>query len=261
MLYFPQLETGSTIQFPCTKRVRQRTVINELADGSEVKLFDPAAYRVEWQISLAALTSAEWNAMAALFQAAEGQLGTFTFLDPFGNLLAWSEDLSAAAWTKDAGLTLTASAADPMGGTLATSVSNGAGADQSIAQTAGVPSWYRYCLSVYARSSTAGQVTLFATAGAESTRQSFATGTAWTRLTLAVHIQTQQDTAVFGATIPGGAAIELFGFQLEPQVGASSYKTTGAQSGVYPNASFLDDVLEMTSEAPGIFSCPVRIGS
>ena len=261
MLYFPQLVSGAVSQFPCKKTVIQRTLVNILADGSQVKFFDSGASRVEWEIDLESLTNGEWSAMAGLFQATEGQLGTFTFLDPFGNLLSWSEAPGAAAWAKDAGLRLTTGVADPQGGTGATSIVNTSGAVQSVAQTAAVPSWYRYCLSVWARSGATGQVTLFVSAGAESAEQRFAVGPAWRRLALGAHLTTEQGTATFGVAIPGGATVELFGFQAEPQVGASSYKATSGQSGVYSNASFLNDVLEMTSEAPGIFSCPVRIGA
>jgi hypothetical protein len=259
MLCFPQLASGATIQFPSTKHVFQRTVVNQLLDGSEVKLFDPMARAVEWEISLAALTDAEWNAIAALFEAAEGRLGSFVFLDPFGNLLSWSEAPEATAWTKDAGLALAAGGADPLGGTGATRVQNTSGTSRNIAQTAGVPSGYEYCLSVYARSDTAGQVTAFVSAGTDSAAQSFQVGPAWCRLALTARLGAQQDSATFGVTIPGGATVDLFGFQAEPQAGASSYKKTAAQSGVYANASFADDVLAMTSDAPGIHSGPVRI--
>ena len=261
MLYFPQLASGAVSQFPCTKHVRQRTLVNVLADGSEVKLFDPGACRVEWQVDLASLTSAEWGAIRELFGAVEGQLGTFTFLDPFGNLLSWSEEPGAAAWAKDAGLTLAGGVADPRGGTGATRIANSSGTPQTVAQTAAVPSWYRYCFSVWARSEAAGQATLVVSAGTESAQQTLAVGPAWRRLMLGAQLTTQQGTTTFGVTIPGGATVELFGFQAEAQVGASSYKATGAQSGVYANVSFLSDLLEMTSEAPGIHSCPVRIGT
>ncbi len=261
MLYFPQLASGAVSQFPCRKYVRQRTLVNTLADGSEVKLFDPGACRVEWEIDLASLTNAEWGAIRELFGAVEGQLGTFLFLDPFGNLLSWSEEPGAAAWAKDAGLALTGGVADPRGGTGATRIANSSGTAQNVAQTAAVPSWYRYCFSVWARSEAAGHATLFVSAGAESTQQSLAVGPEWRRLALGAQLTTQEGTATFGVTIPGGATVELFGFQAEAQVGASSYKATGAQSGVYANVSFLNDVLEMTSEAPAIYSCPVRIGA
>ena len=260
MLYFPQLASGAVSQFPCRKHVRQRTLVNALADGSEVKLFDAGACRVEWQVDLASLTNAEWDAIRELFGAVEGQLGTFTFLDPFGNLLSWSEEPGAAAWAKDAGLTLTAGVEDPRGGTSATRIANSSGTARSVGQTAAVPSWYRYCFSVWARSEAAGQATLWMSAGAESAQQNLAVGPAWRRLVLGAQLTTRQATASFGVTIPGGATVELFGLQVEAQVGASSYKATGAQSGVYANVSFLSDVLEMTSEAPGIYSCPVRIG-
>jgi len=261
MLYFPQLASGAVSQFPCKKHVQQRTLVNVLADGSEVKLFDPNACRVEWEIDLASLTNTEWSAILALFGAVEGQLGTFTFLDPFGNLLSWSEEPGATAWVHDAGLTLTGGVADPQGGTGATRIANSSGTPLNVAQTVAVPSWYRYCFSVWARSDAAGQATPFVSAGTGSVQQSLAVGPAWQRLALGAQLTTQQGTTTFGVTIPGGATVELFGFQAEAQVGASSYKATGAQSGVYVNASFLNDVLEMTSEAPAIYSCPVQIGA
>ncbi len=261
MLYFPQLASGAVSQFPCRKHVQQRTLVNVLADGSEVKLFDPGACRVEWDIDLASLTQGEWDAVRELFAAAQGQLGTFTFLDPFGNLLSWSEQPGAAAWARDAGLTLTGGLADPQGGTGTTRIANSSGTPRNVAQTAAVPSWYRYCFSVWARSDVAGLATLFVSAGTETTQQNLAVGPAWRRLVLGAQLTTQQGTATFGVTIPGGATVELFGFQAEAQVGASSYKATGAQSGVYANVSFLNDVLAMTSEAPAIYSCPVRIGA
>jgi hypothetical protein len=261
MLYFPQLASGAVSQFPCKKQVRQRTLVNTLADGSEVKLFDPGACRVEWEIDLQSLTDAEWGAVLELFSATEGQLGTFVFLDPLGNLLSWSEEPGAAAWSKDTGLALTAGVADPQGGTGATSIANTSGSAQSVAQTVAVPSWYRYCFSVWVRSAAAGQVTLFVSAGTESAEQSLTVGPGWQRLVLGAKLTTQQGATTFGVTIPGGATVELFGFQAEAQVGASSYKATSGQSGVYASASFLNDVLTMTSEAPGIFSCPLRIGA
>ncbi len=257
MLYFPQLASGAVSQFPCRKRVRQRTVVNALADGSEVKLFDPGACKAEWEINLANLTGAEWSAMTALFDAAKGQLGTFVFLDPFGNLLSWSEDLGAAVWVKDSGQALTAGGADPLGGTGATRVVNSSGASANIAQTVPAPGWYRYCLSVWARSDTAARMTLFA----GEAQQAFTLGTLWRRLEMGAHLAGQQGTTAFGITVPGGVTVEVFGFQAEAQVGASSYKATGAQSGVYTEAYFLSDVLALTSEAPGVFSCPVWIGA
>ena len=79
MLCFPQLTPGAAVQFPCTKTMIQRTVVNQELDGGTVKLFDPGACRVEWQLKFAGLTSDEWGAIEQLFNTSEGQLGAFVF--------------------------------------------------------------------------------------------------------------------------------------------------------------------------------------
>ena len=43
MLVYPQLGTGALSQFPVRKTRRTRTVVNRAADGSTIKLADPAA--------------------------------------------------------------------------------------------------------------------------------------------------------------------------------------------------------------------------
>ena len=53
------------------------------------------------------LSDEEAAALRAFFDAAEGTLNGFTFLDPAGNLLAWSDQLDNAAWQTDPLLSLT----------------------------------------------------------------------------------------------------------------------------------------------------------
>jgi hypothetical protein len=261
MAYFPQLKTGASHQFPCTKKIVQRTIVNQPASGPTVKLFDPGACRAEWQLELSGLTIEEWTAIDDLFGSVEGQLGTFGFLDPFGNLLQWSESLSAAVWKKDAGLQLTEGTADPTGGTQATRVSNSAAVEQSVGQTAPLPGSFQYCLSVYARSDAAAAVRLFASSGGQTASDTFSLGKAWRRIELSTALTSQDQTVVFGAALPGGATVDLFGFQAEGQIGASAYKGTTTHCGAITNASFLDDELRLVTRAPGEYSCTVRIGA
>ncbi len=44
-LVYPQLGTGAMSQFPIRKTRRTRTVTNRAADGSAIKLADPAGVR------------------------------------------------------------------------------------------------------------------------------------------------------------------------------------------------------------------------
>src|SRR5579863_3831656 len=124
MFYFPQLSTGAIGQYPIQKRRLTRTVTNEATDGVMFKLVDTNAVAVEWTLQFTTMSDDESNALALLFNNVEGQLGSFTFLDPTDNLLLWSEDLTQPAWSANSLLTITGGVADPNGGTSATQLSN-----------------------------------------------------------------------------------------------------------------------------------------
>src|ERR1700749_3291790 len=98
MSAYPQLTTGTLSQFPITKRIQPRTVVNSLADGSSVRLADVNGGTVGWKLQYKELSDAELTSLQQFFVACEGSLNTFTYLDPAGNLFAWSEDLSNSAW-------------------------------------------------------------------------------------------------------------------------------------------------------------------
>ncbi len=259
MAYFPQLVTGAAGQFPAKRRTVRRTVVNEAADGRVLKLTDAAASAVEWDLELKGLTDAEWGAIEMLFEAVEGRLGTFAFLDPFDNLLKWSEDLTASVWAAGLGLALTAGVADPFGGTGATSVANtGAGA-AAVSQSINAPGWYSYAVSVYARSAAATQVTLYQSAGGDLASHTFDIGPVWRRIEYGAQFANSEENVQFGAGVPAGSTVELFGFQAEPQVRASGYKKTTSRSGIYANATFAEDTLARTTSGLNNNSCSLRI--
>jgi len=261
MFYFPQMATGAAGQFPIKRRAVRRTVVNSTLDGRTVKLADAGASRVEWELELTGLTNEEWNALKALFGAVEGRLGSFTFLDPTDNLLVWSEDLSQAAWEKDAGLVLEAGIADPVGTTRATRITNGGGAPQTVWQELTAPGGYQYCFSVWVRSSGAGEAWLWRSSAAGPVKKHFRTWSAWSRLVFSTKTEDASETVSFGLELGAGGTVEVFGFQAEPQRGASKYKKTSSRAGIYAEAFFQDDALHLTSEGPGEHSGKVRLGA
>ena len=99
-----------------------------------------------------------------------GNVATFTFLDPAGNLLEQSEEFGAAAWTNGALIELTAGIGDPLGTTRATRVVNAGSASTAVAQTLAVPGNFEYCLSVWARTTAGSSVTLTIGTGGEDVR-------------------------------------------------------------------------------------------
>jgi len=259
MHYFPQLASGGVGQFPIRRRAVRRTVMNACLDGRTVKLADPGASREEWELGLTGLTSEEWDALRSLFEAVEGRLGSFTFLDPTDNLLKWSEELSQAAWAIAPGLELTAGVGDPLGTTRATRITNSGGSALSIQQTLAAPGGYQYCLSVWARSAEAGEVWLLRSSGSGPVKKQYKTWGAWSRLVYSTKIEDPSETVSFGLELGAGGTVEVFGFQVEAQRGASQYKRTASRGGVYVEAHFQDDVLNLTSEGPGEHSGVVRI--
>jgi hypothetical protein len=251
---YPQLGSGALSQFPVQKIQRARTVVNQAADGSTIKLADPLGAITEWDLTYADLSDAEASALLAFHAAVEGTLIGFTFLDPAGNLLAASDDLTQAAWQKDPLLTLTASVSDPQGGTLAWRLSNSGGAQQSLAQTLEAPGEYLYCLSAFVRAATASSVGL--TIGSQSTER--AVTSEWTRIAWTSNGDAQATSVRFAIEIGAGAAVEVYGLQVEPQAAASGYKAS-VRGGVYEGAHLGDDVLTITTTDVDRHSCKVKV--
>jgi hypothetical protein len=239
---FPQLTSGALAQFPVKKSNQMRTVVNTMADGSVVKLADPAGAITEWQLQYTDLSDAEAAALEQFFLSMEGSLTIFTFLDPTANLFAWSDQLTNDVWTADPFAGLAGGVADPLGGTNGWTLSNSGEAPQGVYQTLNAPGGYTYCLSVYVQSATPGTAILLL-AGIQTT---VTVGSGWTRFAISGQGTASASSITFGVQVPPGMSVNIFGMQAEIQPGASNYKST-TTGGVYSTAYFRDDSLAFTS--------------
>jgi hypothetical protein len=230
-----------------------------MRDGLSIRVADPGAERVEWELPLTGLSEAEWTAIEDLFAESEGALKSFHFVDPMDNLLAWSEDFTQQVWVKDPMLALTPGVADPLGTTRATLVNNNGAAAQRVQQVLSAPGGFHYAWSVQVRSAGAGQVRLLASAGAASQSGIQAVGSDWRRVHLSVKLSSQAESIAFGIELDAGASVEVFGAQVEAQVAPQAYKLTGARSAVYSQARFASDVLPLVSGLAGDHSGAIRI--
>jgi hypothetical protein len=259
MLVFPQLSTGASALYPATRRNLTRTVVNALADGNTVVLGDPDAGVREWELRASGLTLAEWTAIDTLFQAASGRFGTFTFLDPFGNLLLRSEEFGDPEWDNGPLIQLTPGMSDPLGTMRATQVVNAGSAAGAIAQTLAVPGNLRYTLSVWAKTTGVSNLTLSATTTGGSATRIIALTSQWTRVFLDVELGFNTENVVFGVFLDVGAIVDLFGMQVEAQPGVSDYKKTGVSGGLYAQARFAEDELTVTAKGTDVFDAVIRI--
>jgi|SRR5579872_1579392 len=259
MLYFPQLSSGAVAQYPVRKQSVQRTVVNQLADGRNVKLADYSAAYFAWQLQFVDLSDSEMGTLQQFWASSEGQLNAFTFLDPTDNLFTWSESLGQPSWQASPLLQLTTGIDDASGGQRATRIMNNSGADLTIQQAINGPGWFSYCFSVYVRSQSASTVSLFQQSGSAASSSVAGTSSSWSRASLGSRLQTTSGSLTAGVVIRAGQTIDLFGCQLEPQPAASTYKQTFSVGGVHTSAHFSDDTFEVTTSAPNRSRCTVGI--
>ena len=245
MLVFPQLLSGANTQYPLVRTDVFRTALNSLADGREVKYADAGGVSTRWELRLEGLTNIEWAEIAALYEAVEGRLRTFTLLDPISNLFEWSEDTSQPEWLKDPMLAVVAGVADPFGGEAAFRVVNAGQAAQTLRQIIAGPTGFQYCCSVWARSVAGSSVTVVR--GANGDRRSFALGVGWQRVFSTGMLSATGDTYSAGFEFEPGAAVELFGPHLEAELAPGAYWKSTEHGGVYSKVRFEDDGLDVTA--------------
>jgi hypothetical protein len=261
MLIYPQLATGSIAQFPLKRTIARRSIVNECMDGSTIRLADPDASTVRWDLMYRGLSDDERARLETFFATTQGRLITFIFPDPTDNLLAESDSLGASIWAKDGLLGLTAAITDPFGGSLAVRLSNSGAAVQGISQTVGTPEAFQYCLSVYARSTTNSALTLRIRGVADETATSKDLTAEWTRCACSGALTGDAMQVTFALELPAGAVVEVYGVQAEPQVNPSAYKMTTLKGGVYAHARFDMDQITFVSEAPNSHDTEIRVVS
>lgn len=259
MLVFPQFSTGASSLYPLTHTARQRTVVNTLGDGSINVYADPEGRSLAWELHATGLTEAEWNAIETLFKATAGMWQSFTFLNPVGNLIADSETFGAAAWINGALIDLTTGVSDPLGTTRATGVANTSETTLGIAQVLSVPGNFHYCLSLWGRTDSGTSVTLTISTSGRSISKTFALSTQWSRVSFTANLGQATESVTFAAQLSTGGTIDIFGMQVEAQLGSSDYKLTGTQGGVYANARFGADQLTVTAQGPDVYDAVIQI--
>jgi hypothetical protein len=261
MLVFPQLTTGAAALYPVRRRRSRRSVRNVLRDGSTVVYLDPDWRRTEWDLDARGWTEGEWRAVEDLFLAVRGAAGTFTFLEPAGNLLRHSEAFEAAVWDKGPLVTVHLGLPDPVGGANAAALTNAGPTPAELGQTLAVPGEFTYALSVWVRSGVAGDIQLFAAADGAELERTVRAEAAWRRVYTPVSLGVAAEAVRFGVRLNAGQSVELFGMQVEAQPGMGDYQKTEEQGGVYPDARFGTDVLNVRARATDQFDATIRIVS
>jgi hypothetical protein len=262
MLIFPQLSTGAMTQYPVIKKRIERAIQNLTEDGHAIVLGDTGASMIEWDLRLAGLSDAEANGMVAFFQSCEGKLQSFTFLDPTANLFAYSEDYTQPAWQRNTLLGLSEGITDPFGTVRASHLSNPSPGSLLLTQTVQIPGSIWCAFSLYLRASQPFAFQMSRTDGSTVTTQAVDPTGSWQRFSLSsIFSSSTSEQCDFSLTLPPGAAVDIFGAQLDAQPFAGKYIQNLLQTGVYLTCRFNVDQLTVVATGPSQSSVNIAIVS
>ncbi len=242
MTVFPQLSSGAVAQFPFRKGLRFRTLVNQAADGSEIRFADVDYRARAWELAVHQLSDQEWQSIEDLHNQVEGRLQTFLFLEPGANLLAWSEQFNDAVWEKSGGVSAADAQPDPVGGSGAVQLTN-PGPAGTVSQVISAPASFRYAGSVWARTADSGAKLQVGDTASQVVEVDFDTSNQWKRYSVGYNLSSSLQSVSVEVVVPVGATVNIYGPQLEAQPAPSAYKKSLQHTGVYPNARFANDVL------------------
>ena len=254
MNWFPQLGSGAMAQYPLHRNRRWRAISNTLESGETITLGDAPGGSIEWRLRYQELTDAEVLALTSFFHASRGEAGSFGFVDPFANLLGWSEDLSRPDWQKGL-LAASGGFSDPLGAQRAWSLQNGNGAEQSLSQSLAIPGEYTACFSAYVRSDSAGTVGI----ARDLKRVNVPAGPQWKRIQVCGAGVAGALQSTFSIVLAANSSVRVFGLQVEAQPWPSIYRPSGAAAGILEDTRFQGGELKVVHTAPGLSGCHVNL--
>jgi hypothetical protein len=254
MSFYPQIGQGSVAQFPLRRTRKWRAITNQLESGEQFIVPDTTGGQIEWYLRYSDLSDAETASLNNLFAASFGAYGSFTFIDPLANLLGWSEDFSKPDWQLGL-LSQTPGLRDPLGTQRASAIANGTSGMLQLSQSLGLSGDYVTCFSLWVRLNAAGTVVL----QRDAAQSIAAIGPQWTRINVTATGAAGAASSTFSIGIAAGQTIDVFGPQVEAQPFPSVYRQTAAALGIYGETYFATDDITVTSTAPGLSSCSIKL--
>jgi hypothetical protein len=197
-----------------------------------------------WDLRFDGLTDLERKELEDLTSATGGMLRTFTFLDPYDNLLPNSEDYLANTWQKDAGLIITPGQTDPYGTQRASLLSNPTNLSREMYQLLPLPCSFQFISSLYLRAGSQAGASLRIGAVSQPGSHDLIVHTEWNRYDIRNSSSSSDEALLVGVQLPPNTEVTMFGFQLEPTLVATDYKATSGQGGIHERCRLASDRLQ-----------------
>lgn len=195
-----------------------------------------------WHLTYPVITDAEMTVLKNFFTTTvEGRLQEFIFLDPGGNLVSASELLSDPSWI-NGGVSISAGAGDPWGGTKASAC--GSGTLQTSVIPSGLYNGNMLTASVWVNSVLSQNVTLGfndSTGTSLYAPSIFVSSGRWTRIT-STYVVASSLGIRLRLTVASPASI--FGVQCVPGPGPGAYRQSPSAFGYHARCRFDTDKLD-----------------
>lgn len=271
MAYFPQINSNLILtQLPYSFDCAYESVVQDVETGMRYAFPRraggltgyPSGPLCKFGLNYPNISDAEVTTLLTFFRARRGRLQAFRFLDPGGNLIQYSEDYSQAIWNKAVGpVSVGGSVTDPFGGTLATSLTAGAGNSYMttlIGPADGGMSGFRITVSLWVNARDAGTSLYLGIVDSGVTHNTYTIWTcpynAWRRIHHSVTLTSNNPYVMViggGSTWTSGRAIYMYGAQASPMKGPGAYVRTPGNYGYHANCRFDTDDFEVKVNGPG----------
>ena len=258
--YFPQLTNAVIAPAGYAPSMSFKTTIQDTPNGHRTAWAwfgaglagYPTGPLYQWKLPYRGLYESERATLESFFAAMFGRLGQFTFLDPAGNLCAYSEDFTNAAWTRSSvAVTTNGGLADPFGGTAASLLtsSSSSGTVTTPVLPSGGASGIVLCASVYAYAASPASIQLALVDSASTVFASISKSllplNTWIRVAIQATVSSANPVS-FVMTMGSGVALRLFGAQVSPSLGPGGYAKSPGNYGYHPNCRFDMDTISVT---------------
>lgn len=220
----------------------------------------PTTPLAKFSVNYANITDAEIATLLTFFNSMKGRYGSFSFLNPGGNLVQYSELFSDASWDRSTGpITVGAAVQDPFGGTLARSLSGGGGNNRlvtPVGPASGGMSGFVFNVSAWVNARDVGtslSIGLLDSGGTARVTTYTLPFERWVRIS---HTATLWDGGAFRFVLGGNSTwassriIYVFGPQCTPTKGENGYVGTPAGYGYYPTCRFDTDEFAVIRNGP-----------
>lgn len=260
------LSTGALARYPLSRKFQFATRKVQFADFSRQTFPQLANPLGSWVLNLSLMQDSEVSDWINFWEGQLAGANSFVFIDPWDNLLQYSEIQESAPWGLASGsatMAATGAVADPFGivsdrPRIFSVTGSGAWAQTVAVAPAGAGNsrtkGMTLTLSLYVRQvsgSPTFTLTLADSSSSESASVSMVPTSSWQRFSVThTFLNTNTATAIV-ASISASATSSLyvFGAQLEAAGSVSGYKQTTAYCGLHPKCFFATD--EFDHQASG----------